>query len=109
MHTLLRKEWEHLYRTVWREPFAHLSKSERAKLVSACRGKAVFESLGEAQKMRRILQPEGRLRLGVYCCPLCHYFHIASRRTIASYVHLLRMSQKDPPDRQVVEQDFQPH
>src|SRR5438045_3777062 len=85
MHTLSSKEWEHLYRTVWRAPFDHLSKLERGKLVLTCRGRTVFDSVEEAQKMLRILQPEGKLRLSAYCCSLCQSFHIADRRVITSY------------------------
>ena len=97
MHTLLRKEWEHLYRTVWRAPFAHLPKYERGVLVRGCRGKAVFDLRADAQNMVRILQPEGKLRLGVYCCPLCRAFHIAQRREIALYRRMLNSGTLDSP------------
>jgi len=90
MHTLLSKEWEHLYRTVWRAPFDHLSKLERGKLVLSCRGRTAFDSVGEARKMLRILQPEGKLRLSSYCCPLCHHVHIADRRVVTSYRRVVK-------------------
>lgn len=89
MHTLLSKEWEHLYRTVWRARFANLPKAERGALVRGCRGKAVYDLRAEAQNMLRILQPEGKLRLAVYCCPLCRAFHIAQRRELALYRRML--------------------
>jgi hypothetical protein len=90
MHTLSSKEWEHLYRTVWRARFAHLSKSERAKLVRICRGKAVFDCMEEARSMLRILQPEGKLSVCAFCCPLCQHFHVADRRVITAYRRVLK-------------------
>jgi len=85
MHTLSAKEWERLYRANWREPFVHLSKSERGILVHGCRGKTIFESVEEAKKMLRVEQPAGKLRLAPYRCPLCRHFHIANRRHLGFY------------------------
>ena len=97
MHILLSKEWEHLYRTTWRPRFAHLPKSERGILVRGCRGKARYGIRLDAQNMLRILQPEGKLRLGVYCCPLCQGFHIVHRRELALYRRMLITGMPDVP------------
>ena len=91
MHTLSAKEWDQLYRAVWREPFAHWSKPERGKLVQVCRGKDIFDSVDEAQNMLRVLQPQGKLRLGVYRCPLCQRIHIANRRILVLQRSSLRI------------------
>jgi hypothetical protein len=51
---------------------------------------AVFDSMGEARSMPRILQPEGKLRVCAYCCPLCHHLHVADRRVVTSYRRVLK-------------------
>jgi len=76
------KEWDQLYRAVWRQPFAHLSKSERGKLVRSCRGKPIFDSFEEANDMLEVLQPNAKLHLRVYGCLLCKRFHIANHHRL---------------------------
>src|SRR5215469_4335815 len=83
MRTLTPKEWNHLYKSTWRRPYAHLTKEERGSLVRACRARAVFDSCKEAHDMMRLLQPHGRLNLCAYTCCLCQGIHIGSRRHLA--------------------------
>ena len=85
MQTLTPREWDQLYRSIWRTPYAHLTKDERGRLVRICRGKAIFDNLEEARKMLRFLQPSGRLNLAAYTCPLCSGIHIGNRRRIAQH------------------------
>jgi hypothetical protein len=96
LHTLSAREWDLLYRTAWREPFAHLSKPERGKLVQGCRGKSVFDSFEEAHAMLRTFQPTGKLRQGAYQCPLCHKLHVADRRVLAFYRRYAMSEAADP-------------
>ena len=55
----------------------------------AGRGKTIFESKIEAQKLLRIMQPHGKLRLCWYSCPLCQFIHIDDRRAIALFRRML--------------------
>jgi len=82
MQILSAKEWDQLYKAVWREPFAHLSKAERGKLVRGCRGKPIFDSFDEAFELLEVLQPNAKLRLRVYGCLLCKRIHIANHQHI---------------------------
>jgi hypothetical protein len=45
MRTRTNAEWQTLYHTRWKAPFAHPPKHVRAKLVRGCIGKAVYDSL----------------------------------------------------------------
>jgi hypothetical protein len=92
MKRLTGKEWEQLYRAIWRKPYAHLSKEERRQLVLGCRSKVHYSSPDEAREMLRILQPRGKLQLSAYSCPLCGGIHISNRRHQAQYRKLLLSS-----------------
>ena len=96
MRSLTRKEWEHLYRSLWRAPYADLTKQELGRLVLACRGRVVFDSAEEARDMSRFLQPRGRLNLAAYTCPLCHGVHIINRRSISYHRRLLAIDHVTP-------------
>jgi hypothetical protein len=96
MRSLTRKEWEHLYRSLWRAPYADLTKQERGRLVRACRGRVVFDSAEEARDMSRFLQPRGRLNLAAYTCPLCHGFHIINRRSLSHHRRLMAIDHVTP-------------
>jgi hypothetical protein len=96
MRTRTRKEWEHLYRSLWRAQYAYLTKEERGRLVRACRGRVVFDSAEEARDMLRFLQTRGRLYLAAYTCPLCHGVHIINRRTISHHRRLLAIDDVTP-------------
>jgi hypothetical protein len=91
MRSLTRKDWEHLYKSRWRVPYAYLTKEERGLLVRACRGRVVFDSVEEARDMLRFLQPQGRLNLAAYTCPLCHGIHVVNRRKISQHRRLLAL------------------
>lgn len=75
------QEWEMLYRSRWREPFAHLSKELRGKLVRGCRGKACYQSRCEAAAIMATLPKRGRMFLNCYKCRLCGDIHIGNSRT----------------------------
>ncbi|MGA8739926.1 MAG: hypothetical protein WB561_01925 [Terracidiphilus sp.] len=94
MRTRTMREWKYLYVTYWRDAFAHLPKPERAKLVRGCRGKAIYESHEEAQRViaRLTLRP-GEL-LGAYDCPLCSGIHTGNRKYLNWNSAPLRADQK---------------
>jgi hypothetical protein len=96
MRSLTRKEWEHLYRSLWREPFADLTKEERGRLVQACRGRVIFDSVEEARDKLRFLQTRGRPDLAAYTCPLCHGVHIINHRSISHHRRLLAIDHVTP-------------
>jgi hypothetical protein len=83
MRTVTRKEWEQLYRSRWRVPYSDLTKEERGRLVQGCRGRVVFDSVGEAHEILRLMQSGGTQNLAAYTCPLCHGIHVVSRRKIS--------------------------
>ena len=89
MNRLTGKEWDQLYRSIWRQPYAHWSKEERRRLVLGCRNKVHYSSRDEACTMLRVLQPKGKLQLCVYSCPLCRAIHITNRRNLAQYRKLM--------------------
>lgn len=97
MRILSSNQWDGLYRTMWREGFAHLSKAERGKLVQGCRGKTFFDSVEEARRMLRVIQPSGKLRIGAYRCPLCRRIHIAELRLVSVYRRYLPSDRPDQP------------
>jgi hypothetical protein len=72
MKTRTNTEWEVLYRTRWRGPFAHLPKAIRAKLVRGCQGKAVYESVEEALPIIAALPVRNGMFIRAYKCPLCY-------------------------------------
>ena len=96
MRTLTRKEWEHLYRSRWRVPYADLTKEERGRLVQACRGRVVFDSAKEARDILRFMQPGGTQNLAAFTCPLCHGIHIISRRKISQHRRLFAIGDAAP-------------
>lgn len=82
MITRSRKEWEHLYRHVWRPPIHHLPKEIRAKLVRGCFGKDAYESAEEALPIIAEMPVRPGLYLKAYKCPLCKdWWHIGNSRT----------------------------
>lgn len=81
MYQRSNKEWEHLYRTVWRLPFAGLSKKLRAKLVRGCQGKDVYTSPEEALPIIAEMEVRPGFYIKCYSCQLCGQFHIGNSRT----------------------------
>jgi hypothetical protein len=75
---LTRQEWDHLYRTVWRPPLAHLTKTQRAWYVRQCAGKTAYESRAEAWPQMEGLPPIEGKKIGCYRCRLCQWFHIGN-------------------------------
>jgi hypothetical protein len=96
MRTLTCKEWEQLYRSRWRVPYADLTKEERGRLVQLCRGRVVFDNAEEARDILRLMQPRGTLNLAAYACPLCHGIHVVSRRKISQHRRSLVMNHATP-------------
>ena len=81
MKTLRIAEWCKLYQTLWRAPFAQLTKEERCKIVRGCKGKAIYESYAEANAVVPNLPSRGKLiRVHAYTCPLCGGIHIGNTR-----------------------------
>lgn len=86
MYRRSNNEWEHLYRTVWRLPFAGLSKELRAKLVRGCHGKDCYSSPEEAEPIIAQMPLRPPLFLRAYKCPLCKsddgrpVYHIGNSR-----------------------------
>jgi hypothetical protein len=74
------REWSMLYESMWRRPFAHLSKLDRAKLVRACKGKDVYDSHDEAEAAIAALPLRPGYLLGSYDCPLCAGIHLGNRK-----------------------------
>ena len=85
MNRLTTKEWDLLYRSVWRKQYVHLSKEGRGRLVLACRSKVRYSSRDEARTMLRVIQPKGKLQLCVYSCPLGQGTHITNRRHVVQH------------------------
>jgi hypothetical protein len=82
MKKLTNAEWEHLYRTVWKIPFAHLPKEIRGKLVRGCVGKTLYESREEALPVIAEMPVHRGYYLMAYFCPLCKSgFHVGNSRT----------------------------
>lgn len=66
--------------SLWRPPYAHLSKEDRAKLVRDCKGKDVYESPAEAYAAAETMTLRPGYYISVYECPLCGGIHIGNRK-----------------------------
>lgn len=81
MRTRTNAEWQTLYHTRWKAPFAHLPKHVRAKLVRGCIGKAVYDSVEEALPVIAEMPARPGMYLKAYSCPLCGCIHIGNSST----------------------------
>jgi hypothetical protein len=90
------REWSMLYESIWRRPFAHLSKIDRAKLVRACKGKDVYDSRQEAAAVIAELPLRPGYLLGSYDCPLCGGIHLGNRKYLQfESARLLGLQKRD--------------
>lgn len=95
MYRRSSKEWETMYRTVWRLPFAGLSKELRAKLVRGCHGKDVYESPEEAEPIIAQMPVRSGLYIKCYSCQLCGQFHIGNSRNANTLPQRLIVARKE--------------
>ncbi len=94
MYRRTNSEWQKLYETLWRRPFAGLSKELRAKLVRGCRGKDVYQSPEEAEPIIAQMKVRPPLYLKCYACTLCHGYHIGNSRNANTLPQRLIVARK---------------
>ncbi len=79
MRTLKASEWAQLYQ-VWRVPYAHLPKEDRARVVRGCAKKVLYDSRQEALSVADNLPLRRGMVPSVYPCDICKSFHIGNTR-----------------------------
>lgn len=79
MITLTKKEWTPIYRA-WKAKHPNTTKAWRAKFVRGCLGKAGYETMQEAVRVRAELPRRGGLYVNIYFCRVCEHLHIGNSR-----------------------------
>ena len=81
MITLRIKEWVQMYE-VWKAANPNMQgedlKSVRVKMVRGCKGKAQYESYGEAMAIVNDLPARKGRALHAYRCPICGNWHVGN-------------------------------